>query len=296
MSLNADDFDDLVFQRVSTGSIYGWELNGTGILAAGDIGFPGTVWEAADASSDFNGDGLDDIIFQNTTTGGVYVWQQNGLAISSQGFLGAPGTVWTIADGGDINGDGNDDILYRNSNTGEIYAWQQNGLTTTATSSLGVPGLQWDLVGAADLNNSGRDQLIFQNISPTGGGEIYVWQMNGFNITNTFSMGAPGVQWELHGTGDFNGDNHEDFVFQNANNGEVYIWLINNAGNGILGQGDIGNANGWSIVGTGDYNGDGKSDLAFQNDASGQVYLWYLNGTAISGTLDLGIASGWNVV
>ena len=287
-------YDELVFQHSATGGVYAWELNSSGVLAGGDLGVPGSTWVAADASADYNGDGLDDIIFQNTTNGEVYLWLQNGFVTSSQGSIGVPGVAWQIADSGDIDGDGKDDILFQNTDTGEVYAWLQNGLTTTATGSLGAPGTQWSLAAAADLDGNGRNELIFQKTDATG--EVYVWQQNGLTTTSSFSLGAPGAAWEIQGSGDFNDDGRKDIVFQNAGTGEVYIWLINGSGNGILSQGGVGFANGWSIVGTGDYNGDARSDLAFQNDATGAVFLWYLSGTTFLSGQDLGIASGWNVI
>lgn len=69
MTINNDNFDDLVFQHKTTGGVYAWELNAKGFLAGGDLGVPGSTWVAADASSDYNADGLDDIFFQNTTNG-----------------------------------------------------------------------------------------------------------------------------------------------------------------------------------------------------------------------------------
>src|SRR6476620_11620024 len=49
----------------------------------------------------------------------------------------------------------------------------------------------------------------------------------------------PGPTWHVKGSGDFNGDNHADILWQN-DNGTVVTWLIDAAGTGTIGGAVIG--------------------------------------------------------
>jgi hypothetical protein len=82
--------------------------------------------------------------------------------------------------------------------------------------------------------------------------------------------------------GDFNGDNHADFVWQNGQTGERVIWFLRN---GVYQTGThlptISPE--WQIASAADFNADGHADLVWQNSQNGQRAIWFLwNGVRTS--------------
>jgi hypothetical protein len=79
------------------------------------------------------------------------------------------------------------------------------------------------------------------------------------------------------GTGDFNGDNKSDILWQNSD-GTAAIWLMN--GMNAVTVGAVGPFNpgpSWQVKGSGDFNGDGKSDILWQHDG-GTPAMWFMDG------------------
>jgi hypothetical protein len=87
-------------------------------------------------------------------------------------------------------------------------------------------------------------------------------------VLRSASLGNPGTDWHVIGSGDFNGDGFSDILWQKSS-GEVDLWELN--GTNVIGSGSLGNPGPtWHAVSTGDFNGDGHSDILWQND-SGEV-------------------------
>ncbi|MCW3096780.1 MAG: multicopper oxidase, type 2 [Chthonomonadaceae bacterium] len=78
---------------------------------------------------------------------------------------------------------------------------------------------------------------------------------------------------------DFDGDGHNDLLFQNSQTGQVVAWYTN----GLTVQGGVVLSAvpdaGWNVVGCADFNDDGSPDLVFQNTTTKQIVLWYMNGS-----------------
>jgi hypothetical protein len=51
--------------------------------------------------------------------------------------------------------------------------------------------------------------------------------MNGTSYSRSISLGVVPTQWQIVGTGDFNGGGKTDIVWQNNATGERAIWLMN---------------------------------------------------------------------
>jgi len=140
-----------------------------------------------------------------------------------------------------------------------------------------------------DFNGDGYSDILWQNDS----GEVAIWEMNGFNIIASASLGNPGSSWHIRASGDFNGDGFSDILWQN-DNGQVAIWEMN--GFTTIGSASVFNPGlSWHIKGTGDFNGDGFSDILWQSD-SGEVVIWEMNGLNIMASASLGNpGSSWHV-
>jgi hypothetical protein len=114
--------------------------------------------------------------------------------------------------------------------------------------------------------------------------------MNGGTVTSSglLSQQPGSANWEVAGTGDFDGDGKGDILFRyndagnaaNALNGFTYIDFMNGSTvtSGAPTQWQIDNS--WLIASIGDFSGDGKSDVLFQQASSGNTYIWDMNGVA----------------
>ena len=116
--------------------------------------------------------------------------------------------------------------------------------------------------------------------------------MNGTTTATYVYVGSVPTTWTIVGTGDFNGDAISDVLWRN-DNGDVAIWLMNNAQ--VSSTQDFGIVPvAWSIVGTGDFNGDGISDVLWRLN-TGLVAMWLMNGTQASTVYAGTVANVWTI-
>jgi hypothetical protein len=237
---------------------------------------------------DFNGDKMADILWRYTD-GSVAEWLLSGTSLLSGGYIGLPGgpsTTWSVAGVGDFNGDGKADILWR-SNSGDLYVWLMSGTTIIAQGPLvfapaapmGLAAADWQVAGIGDFNGDGHADILWR----TAKGDIYIWTMNGLNVTSQTFVAGTSLDWQVQGVADFDGDGKADILWRHTT-GVVAIWLMNGANFVTSGSpGSVGNT--WQIAGVGDFNGDGKADILWRH-TSGQVAIWLMNGTSFvtSGT------------
>jgi hypothetical protein len=118
---------------------------------------------------------------------------------------------------------------------------------------------------------------------------------NGAHFSTTVS-----ADWQVEGTGDFNGDGRVDILWRNTSTGQIADWLGTMTGgfeaNGANSRSAVSTA--WHVAGVGDFNGDGRSDILWINDA-GMVADWL--GTATGGFAGNGansantVAADWDV-
>jgi hypothetical protein len=299
---NGDGNSDILF-RTANGSVPIWELNGSQITAAAFttlgssiVGRPALGWNIVDDTGDFNGDGKADILWQ-TTTSQVAIWEMNGTQIASAGFttlgsstVGAP-AGWTILGAADFNGDGKSDILWQTGNGGAAI-WEMNGAqivaanyTLQGSTIVGAPGPDWHVIGSGDFNGDGDSDLLWR----TDGGALAIWEMNGTQIKTAdyirqgaAQVKAPGPDWHIITTADFDGDGNSDLLWQ-TNAGQIAIWEMNGTQIEAAGFVPYQAPPGWRLEGAGDVNGDGKADLLWQTPA-GQVAVWEMNGTQVIGS------------
>jgi Ca2+-binding RTX toxin-like protein len=236
-----------------------------------------TDWHVA-GTGDFNGDGRDDILWRNDNGLTVdWLGQANGGFASNyaNSAINVP-TSWAIAGIGDFNGDGKEDILWRDTASGLTVDWlgQANGsfASNWANSVVTVP-TDWKVAGIGDFNGDGLSDILWRNSA--GLTVDWLGQASG-GFTNNWNNSAANVptEWKVAGTGDFNGDGHDDILWR-SDSGWVTEWLgqanggfTNNWANMAAGV-----PTDWHVASIGDFNGDGKDDVLWRSD-SGQTTDW----------------------
>jgi hypothetical protein len=239
--------------------------------------------------NDFNGDHRSDILWQNND-GTVREW----LGQSNGGFAGNVDNVnFAAAAGsrmigtGDFNGDGYADALWQtvDGRVTDLLGRAGGGFIDNYAKVSILTGLDWQAVGTGDFNGDGCTDILWQNDD----GTVRDWlgQTNGGFAGNIVNLNMnTGPAWHVVGTGDFNGDNRDDILWQN-DDGTIRDWLGQTNGGfaGNIANLNINPGASWHVVGTGDFNGDGRSDILWRNDG-GTVTEWV--GQANGGFADNG--------
>jgi Ca2+-binding RTX toxin-like protein len=189
----------------------------------------------------------------------------------------------------DFNGDGRSDILWRDASTGQITDWLAavgSGFTDNYNNARANVGTGWQVVGTGDFNGDHRDDILWRNTST---GQITDWlgRTNG-GFTDNYNASKAGVplNWQVAGTGDFNGDGRDDILWR-SDTGVITDWLGN--ANGSFTSNYAGSAvnvpTEWRIAGTGDFNGDGRTDILWRSGSLTVDWLANANG---------GFVANWN--
>jgi hypothetical protein len=254
--------------------------------------------------ADFNGDGRADIAVYRRGTGMWYVREQ---------FSTQWGGARDIPLPMDVNRDGRADLVVYRPADRTWYAFDQvtGFITTTAWGAAGdrPAGPAWQVLAAAgiagDVNGDGYADVLWLNDASR---QASVWYMSGPG-GNDFAgwdyVSASGVSgWRVVGSGDFNGDDVADVVWQNDQTRQASVWYLGGA-NGTTFQGwnwlSMAGVAGWKIAATADFNRDGKPDLVWLNDQTRQASVWYMGGAegnVLQGwewLTSTGV-SGWSVV
>jgi len=116
--------------------------------------------------------------------------------------------------------------------------------------------------------------------------------MDGTTAMSVAAVGPfnPGPNWQIKGSGDFNGDGKSDILWQGTD-GMPAIWLmdgINFVSTSAAGSFNPGPS--WQVKGSGDFNGDGKSDILWQG-SDGTPAIWLMDGATAVSVSAAGMAS-----
>jgi hypothetical protein len=124
--------------------------------------------------------------------------------------------------------------------------------------------------------NTTRADLLWR-----GYGYLGLWLMNSNSLgsSQTFSVSDP--NWQVKGTGDFDGDGQADYVWRNSATGQNIVWFMSNNAYRTYQFLPAANDPTWNIVGVGDFDGDGKSDLLWRNSVTGDNSFWFMDGVAL---------------
>lgn len=289
-----------VLWRNANGDVTLWNSSTSGAYSNQDLGVIGNDWQVVGVG-DFNGATADGVLWRNVN-GDLTTW--NSASNSPESFSANGGTTyhvgldWRVAAVGDFNGDGRSDILWSNVG-GLVDIWNANS-SASPTSFTFQPAIaltsDWRVAGVGDFSGSGTDGILWRNAS----GVLTTWNSTAAAPESFSGNGGAtcnvGLDWQVAGVGDFNGDGRADILWRN--NGSIDLWYAN-SGSGPVAftpQSPIALSSVWAIQNVGDYNGDGFADILLRNTASGDVVEWLSNGAGGFSSTDIAVVgSDWTV-
>jgi Ca2+-binding RTX toxin-like protein len=303
---NGDARSDILWQT-NGGQLAIWEMNGAQIdfadysrMGASNVGLPGSDWHIVD-TGDFDNDGKSDLLWR-TDSGALAIWEMKSTQIKAADYIrsgstsiGAPGPDWHLLGTADFDGDSKSDLLWQ-IDSGALAIWEMDGTQIKAadyikmdSAIVGVPGRDWHIVGTGDFDGDSKSDLLWR----TDSGALAIWEMNGTQIkaadyikTGSSNIGAPGSDWHIVDTGDFDHDGKSDLLWR-TDSGALAIWEMDGTQIKAADYIKMGSANvgtpglDWHIVGADDYDGNGTSDLLWRTD-SGAHAVWEMNGSQIA--------------
>jgi phage FluMu protein gp41 len=114
-------------------------------------------------------------------------------------------------------------------------------------------------------------------------------------ITSASNMGTVGLNFQVAGFGDFNGDSSTDMILRNSKTGQFEVYDIRN--NAITSASDMGTVGlEWQVAGFGPFHGPGASDMVLRNVNTGEFEVYDIVKNQIRGAALLGqVGLDWQV-
>jgi hypothetical protein len=145
-----------------------------------------------------------------------------------------------------------------------------------------------------------RPSIIWHNQTT---GQLMSWHMNGTTVVDTRAFSISGISdtaWKVVGTGDFNGDRHEDILWRHSTEGWLAVWFVQN--NLVISTTYLSISKmadtAWRVGGLGDMNADGFADVVWQH-TDGRLAIWYMRNETVIGsqvlTMNVGPNSRWQI-
>ena len=139
-----------------------------------------------------------------------------------------------------------------------------------------------------DINGDGKSDIIWRQLAQN---QIAFWMMNGSIVTD-YRLGAGQSGHKIISTGDFNGDNRIDLLWDNG--GTLNLWTSTGtefSSSLVASYGD-----GWKPATVADVNGDGNVDIIWIQPDRNQIAYWLMNGSAVIGQGFQAALSGYTII
>ncbi len=186
------------------------------------------------------------------------------------------------------------EMMLRSGTSGVFEAYAISDNSVIGVANLGAVGSNWQLAGFGQFNGSSTTTDMMLRDSDSGSFVLYN-NINNNAVTGANAIGAVGLDWQVQGFGDFNGDGTDDMLLRNAGTGMFEDYDIKN---GQLvaahAMGAVGND--WQFVGVNDLNGDGTDDMMLRNTTTGMFELYTIRNDGVAAASSIGaVGLDWQV-
>ncbi|MEZ4405651.1 MAG: FG-GAP-like repeat-containing protein [Polyangiales bacterium] len=306
--VNGDGYPDLAVGTYSSGYVYIYHGNGTGLATTPARTLSGSNYFGITlaGAGDVNGDGYSDLIVgssNSSTTTTARAWVYYG---SATGLPSTASVTISTADGygayvvaglGDVNGDGYSDVVTGSySNRARVYYGSAAGLVTTTNTLLtgSASYFGYTLSSLGDANGDGyADLLVGSYTTSTSYNRVNVFNGGASAIATTPSFGTVGTDsyfgYYVTGAGDVNGDGFADMVA--AGSSATRATLYYGAATGYsasrtatLTASGVSTYFGRGMANIGDVNGDGYADVAVGDYYNNRVYVFLGGASGVTAT------------
>jgi subtilisin-like proprotein convertase family protein len=194
----------------------------------------------------------------------------------------------TTVEQGDFDRDAYVDLLWRHDLSGQNVLWymEDNVLFTGEfTSPPVLADVRWKMVGTHDFNGDQRTDILWRH---NASGENVMWFMEKNTLVSGTFTNPPAladVNWQMAGTGDFNGDARPDILWRHDVSGENVVWFMNGhtlTSGTFTTPPSLPDTN-WKMVGTGYFDPGLQLDILWWHQASGQLVVWFMDGVTLAG-------------
>ena len=145
-----------------------------------------------------------------------------------------------------------------------------------------------------DFTGDGAADLVVQTAS-----DVRVWAMQAGSVSSEIPLPAAPSGSRVVGTGDYDGNQVADLLWENSQTGAFTLWLLNGgavAATGAPSRSSLPSGEEWHVGGSADFDGDGADDLMLFSRVKGEVEVWTFTGAAVaSRTRHAGHEGAWSV-
>lgn len=248
---------------------------------------------------DLNDDGYSDLAWYNTATKENALTLNSGTSVIASAVTLGP-SDWVPVVRGDLDGDGHGDLVFRNATTQATAAWFMNGLAPKPGGAATILGpSNYAPLFAVECGYGIARCLVWRDA--VSGSVAYWYMPTGPTPAYAQVIYAGGPGWTPMLTGDFDGNDYTDFVWQHSD-GSVAVWLMQGdtasgfsakAASVILGPGS-----GWVPKIVADFDGDGLTDILWQHTVTNTTAIWLMDGVKVKpdgARIIMDGATGWTV-